>query len=120
MTVSMEDLKKLGRGLNNRSNGPGSLQPSMLGSRKSLNLLNPSAPSFSPPSQQISSTAKFLGLTPEEADKLRDEGKCFKCKKSGHTARKCDEIAENVPASWETEVDLFVEVPDVAKPFYLR
>lgn len=29
-------------------------------------------------------TAKALGLTPEEADKLRDEGKCFKCKKLGH------------------------------------
>lgn len=111
-TVDMDDLKRLVHGASNLSNRPPPLRP--------LNLLNPSVPSFSPPLQQSSLTAKALGLTPEEADKLRDEGKCFKCKQLGHLARDCEGAADNIPASWETEVDLFVDVPDVAKPFYLR
>ena len=61
-------------------------------------------------------TAKALGLAPKEADKLRDEGKCFKCRKPGHDARACKEVKDTSLASWEMDV----VVPDVAKPFYLR
>ncbi|TID16857.1 hypothetical protein E6O75_ATG09623 [Venturia nashicola] len=103
-TVDMKDLKRLAHGARKRSTPP--------------NLLNLSIPSFSPPPLQSSLSAKALGLTPEEADQLRDEGKCFKCRNPGHSARDCDDVAENVPNSWDTEV--VVDLPDVAKPFYLR
>jgi hypothetical protein len=61
-------------------------------------------------------TPKALRLTPEEADKLRDEGKCFKCKKPGHHVRMCGKATDTTLASWEMDF----AVPDIAKPFYLR
>lgn len=63
-------------------------------------------------------SAKALGLTSEEADKLRDEEKCFKCKKPGHHARECEAVLGPAPA--DLGMDTIVDVPLVAKPFYMR
>ncbi len=60
----------------------------------------PSCPSNSRPTSLTSSSgAPLTKLTPEEREKCAREGRCFRCRQIGHTARECPKYPPSSTAS---------------------